>query len=35
MEHAVTTLEILGETFTRHKSVEPLCFIGNKSSIDE
>lgn len=25
------TLETLGKTFTKHKSVKPLCFIGNES----
>jgi len=33
MEHGVTTLEILGKMFTRHKSAEPLCFIGNESPL--
>lgn len=33
MECAVTTLEILGKMFIRHKSVEPLCFVSNESPL--
>ena len=33
MEHAVMTSKILGKTFTRHKSVKPLCFIGKESPL--